>query len=270
MSNLTKRILSALVLIPIILSIIFFSNSLVFTGFIALFAAYAGFEYGKISLGKELITLSYLTGFCSAILALSISSFSNYPWLLLVACPFVSIIVPLSFMFTKVDFSFSVRSMAFAYAGPYYCGILMGFIGLIFTSHINFGPYWVLLLLVGTFMGDTGAYTFGRLFGKSKFSPRLSPKKTWAGAIGGLFTTIFSIALIKYLFIADFSWILLFGLGFCLSIFCQLGDLTESFLKRGIGVKDSGNIIPGHGGFLDRVDALLFGAPVVYLFSILN
>jgi phosphatidate cytidylyltransferase len=76
--------------------------------------------------------------------------------------------------------------------------------------------------------------------------------------------------LIRFFFFPEMTVVLSLSLSFCLSVLCQLGDLSESFLKRGIGVKDSGHLIPGHGGLLDRIDALMFGAPVVFLFSMLQ
>ena len=144
------------------------------------------------------------------------------------------------------------------------------FIYLIFHFNADNGRYFIFLLLLGTFLGDTGAFAFGRLFGKRKLYPKLSPGKTWAGAFGGFAMTFFSVIAVKFLFMPSISLLDAFLLSFLLSISCQIGDLAESFVKRGFNVKDSGNIIPGHGGMLDRIDALMFGAPVVFLFSFLR
>jgi phosphatidate cytidylyltransferase len=147
--------------------------------------------------------------------------------------------------------------------------LLTGFLALLFVSHTD-GSYWVLTLFVAAVLSDTGAYFVGRAFGRRKFSPRISPGKTWAGAYGGLLGTCLAITASKLLFLPQLSWLDVFFLSVPLSVFLQLGDLAESFLKRGFGVKDSSNIIPGHGGVLDRLDAMLFGAPVVFFFSMLK
>jgi len=129
------------------------------------------------------------------------------------------------------------------------------------------GRYWVLLLAAGAFLGDTLAYAAGRSFGKKKLAPRVSPGKTWAGAAGGLLGTMAAVAAAKGFGLNGLQWVDVALLGVPLSILCQLGDLVESLFKRAFGVKDSGRAIPGHGGILDRCDALMFGAPVVFFFS---
>lgn len=119
-------------------------------------------------------------------------------------------------------------------------------------------------LLLMTKLGDIGAYLIGTRFGRTPLIPRISPKKTVEGSVGGL---IFSLggALISKVFL-DFSYPHLLLQGFALNILGQLGDLSESLLKRDCGVKDSGNILPGMGGILDEIDSLLFAAPVYYFY----
>lgn len=128
-------------------------------------------------------------------------------------------------------------------------------------------------LLAATFLGDTGAYFFGRLFGGKKMAPRISPAKTWSGFCGALFGGFVGVVIVEVFALRltfgewQFSnWHFLTGLlGSGVAVFGVLGDLFESLLKRALGVKDSGTLIPGHGGILDRIDALLFTAPVVYI-----
>lgn len=125
------------------------------------------------------------------------------------------------------------------------------------------GRYWIYLLLLGTWASDTFAYFTGRALGKHKITPVLSPKKTWEGAIGGIIGTIITVYVYNLLVLpVELGVILL--LGFFISISSQLGDLVESTLKRQAGIKDSGNLIPGHGGVLDRFDSMLLSAPLVY------
>ena len=194
----------------------------------------------------------------------------SHPVFLLSFLPLSLMILFVAFMFSKSDLRTSLNALSFSFLGLFYCGILICFIYLIFHFNADNGRYFIFLLLLGTFLGDTGAYAFGRLFGKRKLYPKLSPGKTWAGAFGGFAMTFFSVIAIKFLFMPSISLLDTFLLSFLLSISCQIGDLAESFVKRGFNVKDSGNIIPGHGGMLDRIDALMFGAPVVFLFSFLR
>ena len=126
----------------------------------------------------------------------------------------------------------------------------------------------VFLLFVLIWSSDSFAYFTGRLFGKHKMAPKISPKKTWEGFVGGVIFTL----VLGYFIEQKFpelrgNWIIV---GFLVSVFAPIGDLVESQLKRTFGVKDSGNIIPGHGGVLDRLDSFIIAAPVVYLYFILE
>ncbi|MBN9311658.1 MAG: phosphatidate cytidylyltransferase [Chryseobacterium sp. 39-10] len=126
----------------------------------------------------------------------------------------------------------------------------------------------VFFLFVLIWSSDTFAYFTGKFFGKHKMAPKISPKKTWEGFAGGVVLTIILAFFIEKLH-PDLrgNWIVV---GFLVSVFAPLGDLVESQLKRTFGVKDSGNIIPGHGGILDRLDSFMICAPVVYLYFILE
>ena len=126
----------------------------------------------------------------------------------------------------------------------------------------------VFMLFVLIWSSDSFAYFTGRLFGKHKMAPKISPKKTWEGFAGGVFFTL----ILGYFIEQKFpelrgNWMVI---GFLVSVFAPIGDLVESQLKRTFGVKDSGNIIPGHGGVLDRLDSFIIAAPVVYLYFILE
>jgi phosphatidate cytidylyltransferase len=127
------------------------------------------------------------------------------------------------------------------------------------------GLAWTAIAISVTWLNDTAAYLFGRQFGRVKLAPRLSPGKTREGAAAGIVAGTLTAAGATWLFGASISLWVALGVGFVLSIAGQLGDLAESALKRSLGVKDMGALIPGHGGILDRVDALLFTFPVSYL-----
>lgn len=126
----------------------------------------------------------------------------------------------------------------------------------------------VFFLFVLIWSSDSFAYFTGRLFGKHKMAPKISPKKTWEGFAGGvILTIILGYFIEKYFPELRGNWMIV---GLLVSVFAPLGDLVESQLKRTFGVKDSGNIIPGHGGILDRLDSFMVCAPVVYLYFILE
>lgn len=124
---------------------------------------------------------------------------------------------------------------------------------------------WVLVLLLAiVWLGDTGAYYVGKTWGRRKLAPRISPNKTWEGSLAGLLAGVLGAAAWSYWRLGSIEASILV-LAVVVSIAAQIGDLVESLLKRGAGIKDSGNVLPGHGGVLDRLDALLFAAPVMWL-----
>ena len=133
---------------------------------------------------------------------------------------------------------------------------------LILRTDSNFGLAGLLILLSVVWLTDIGAYAFGRLIGGPRLAPSISPGKTWAGAIGGLFLAVVGVLLLTRLMATQppFGAI---ALALFLSTTTQCGDLFESWVKRRFDKKDSGTIMPGHGGILDRIDGLLFAAPVM-------
>ncbi len=128
------------------------------------------------------------------------------------------------------------------------------------------GQSIVLLVLAPACLCDTFALIAGKAFGRHKFAPLVSPQKTVEGFIGALFGSVLGVAAIKWLLIPDINWYLVLGLAVVIWITSPFGDLVESMLKRSCGVKDSGVIIPGHGGILDRLDALIFTGPAAYVY----
>ncbi|HET9920446.1 MAG TPA: CDP-archaeol synthase, partial [Ktedonobacteraceae bacterium] len=129
------------------------------------------------------------------------------------------------------------------------------------------GVWWLLVVLFGVWGSDTGAFFTGRLLGRHKLAPRISPGKTWEGVGGGL--VLGTIATVLFSRPLGIPWYLSVVLGIVISIVAVVGDLAESLIKRQTHVKDSGQIMPGHGGMLDRIDSLLFAVIVVYFFSLI-
>lgn len=169
----------------------------------------------------------------------------------------------------KIPFSnISYTFVGFIYVTVPFCFFYsLGFIQnqAVYNFHL---PLSFLLML---WASDTGAYLFGMKFGKTRLFERHSPKKSWEGFFGGMFTSVV-VSYIISLFFTEINPLVFGGMAILIVSFGTLGDLVESMLKRSLNVKDSGNILPGHGGFLDRFDGLLVAAPVVYtyLYLILN
>jgi phosphatidate cytidylyltransferase len=154
--------------------------------------------------------------------------------------------------------------IAKATLGPVY--VVLPLALLVMIDLLPTGNLWIFYLLTVVFTTDTGAFYFGRLFGKHRLHEAISPNKTWEGALGGLMTAI--IAALFFLKLTglhrlDGSILVLTPI---MSIAGQVGDLLESMLKRNHGIKDSGLILPGHGGLLDRIDGLLFAIPVLFIY----
>ncbi|WP_054669538.1 phosphatidate cytidylyltransferase [Lentilactobacillus senioris] len=168
-------------------------------------------------------------------------------------------------VFSKNRFSFDDAGVLTL--GMLYIGI--GFHYFLTARHVGLTMLLYALFIVWT--TDSGAYIFGRMFGKHKLAPpHVSPNKTWEGSIyGSLFGTIICSIWAWFFPIPGFSGILMVLVTLCLSIVGQFGDLVESSLKRYYGVKDSGKILPGHGGILDRFDSLLFVLPTLHLLGII-
>ncbi len=129
------------------------------------------------------------------------------------------------------------------------------------------GAQWIFLLLTIVWFGDTTAYAFGRLLGRHKLYPAVSPGKTVEGALGGLVGNVGAVVLARLWYMPELPWSAAAALAIPAGVLGQVGDLCESLLKRAYGVKDSGRVLPGHGGMLDRVDALMFAAPYTYLYA---
>ncbi|HTO98025.1 MAG TPA: phosphatidate cytidylyltransferase [Myxococcales bacterium] len=155
------------------------------------------------------------------------------------------------------------RRVGLAVLGAAYPGLLLS--ALLPLRRFPQGEWWILLALAVTWLNDSFAYFTGRAFGRRKLYERISPSKTWEGALGGLAGSILGAVVIACIWIPALpAWgAALIGLG--AAVLGPVGDLSESMLKRAFGAKDSGRLLPGHGGLLDRIDALLFNAPFVLL-----
>ena len=153
----------------------------------------------------------------------------------------------------------AVACMTVFYAGL--CGACLGWLRVLPGDDL--GIRLLFFFLATIWAGDSGAYYVGSKLGRHKMSPRISPNKTWEGLAGGVATTFAAAAAAKLLFALPIPWLHIGGLAVILAVAAPLGDLVESQFKRDTRVKDSSSLIPGHGGFLDRTDSLLYAAPPV-------
>ncbi len=160
------------------------------------------------------------------------------------------------------DFEKHFREFVFCLFGLLY----LTFIPLYFPllSDSGYSVHWTILFLVIVWSGDTGAYFAGRAYGKRKLFPTISPKKTWEGFAGGVALGLVVTIIYKLLVFQKMSWGAAIVTPLMVGTVAPIGDLAESFLKRAYDLKDSGSLLPGHGGVLDRFDAVLFGLPIMY------
>ncbi len=287
--NLLSRIAVAAIAIPIILWICYTGGLWLF-GMIALFAAVATWEFlqgEKISPRSLLYWLSYLAvAGCFAVAVVAVP-FDDLIQERFISLSFViylvvgGVVILPYFLLSGMILAMGKDQPADLFRrysrllwGVTYIGALYPVVYLIGNDY-TLGSYVeparngdLLLLLFGIlWVGDTAAMGIGKLFGKHKLAPAVSPNKTVEGLVGGYVGAI-AVSLIvwywKFPFIPVYHFIVL---GFVCSLFGQLGDLVESMWKRSLGLKDSSGIIPGHGGVLDRFDSLLFAAPVLYYYS---
>ncbi|MDR1160581.1 MAG: phosphatidate cytidylyltransferase [Syntrophomonadaceae bacterium] len=208
-----------------------------------------------------------------------VSNFKILPYVLFIIIFFAPILdvyanlsVVLFLLLTSLVFVIAypgtdMKDMALCFWMPVYAGFLLSYI--LKIQFLNSSFYLLLLTFIITWCSDIGGYIFGRLLGKHKLAPRLSPKKTWEGCLGCLFLTVLGCVLFNFFaagLIFNYSYAYAVVLGVTGSMAAQLGDLMISGVKRTFKVKDSGSLIPGHGGVLDRFDSFLLVLPVVYYF----
>lgn len=243
------------------------------------------FEMGKKSPFQNTLKLPALILVTALFIPLLIQTLAHfYPsvnntfWYLIVDSPLILILWGLLivtigifsywiFKKERIDFVFK-RTFLFNF---FYPVLPMWVLAMAYTLTNNFDKQLLLIVLLPIYLNDTLAYVSGRIFGKRPMIPSVSPKKTWEGFIGGLLGAALVMLAILY-FVGYFTTqnaLAIVIISALASILATLGDLFESKLKRSIGIKDSGNILPGHGGILDRIDAMLFVAPVLFILLIL-
>lgn len=260
--NTLTRLATALVGIPILLYFMFWAPEWAFQTLVLLAIALAAHELMKMTMqdARE----AYLAGVVSTVQLAVVLSFTTdrLPLLLSVlAIVVVGVLVPLV---RPEPFDRAGFRLAWLVAGPFYVGGLFG--SLARLHQFDHGGSWVLLAMWIAWASDTGAYFAGRFFGKHKLAPKVSPAKTVEGALGGLLASLTGAFAAHFWFLPTLPLVDALVLVAIANVLGQSGDLVESLIKRSTGVKDSGNILPGHGGMLDRVDALMFTSTACWVY----
>lgn len=255
---LVTRVLTAAVGIPILLAIAY-AGGIWWDGLIVILAVICNFEMLRIADTRSKLIIILASLVC-AILVLSplIRTVSLPAW-----WPLLGLVIIIGVLL-KVNYRIDALQLGWAWFSTLYIGLLFSYaVAINHKAEDSFMAILMIFLL--TWASDTGAYFAGRFLGKHKLSPSLSPNKTWEGSIGGALTTM----LIAWALLSGhlgWQWALIFGL--IASILAQMGDMFESLLKRYFGAKDSGKMLPGHGGVFDRFDSFLLTAPLVFYFLI--
>jgi phosphatidate cytidylyltransferase len=261
-----KRALVAAILLPIGLAAIW-AGGWYLTALVAVFMCLAAWEFGTLFRqgGLQPVRLLMVAGCLLLVVGRQFNGFESTPWM-------ISLLILLAMTYHLVMYERgrdqAGTDFALTLAGIFY----IGWLGAYFISLRNLpeGMWWLLIVLLGVMIADSGAYFIGRAYGRHLLTPRLSPKKTWEGYFGGIVVALVIMPVLGYLvhLIAgpDSGITPLRGLiiGLVMCVVPTLGDLGESMIKRQVGVKDSGNILPGHGGAFDRVDSWLWAVVLGY------
>ncbi|MCY6958263.1 phosphatidate cytidylyltransferase [Clostridium brassicae] len=261
-----KRYLGAVLLSPLI--IVLFAGG-VYLKYVVMFLSLMGmYEFFKIVQSKGIRPIS---GICYLVCIIYYVFFigkdpTNYKnvFSILVIAMIIMLCIPI------ISEEYSFIDVAITIFGFLYIAVLLSFIVQVNKKH--FGNYLVWLIFISSWLCDTSAYYVGKYFGKNKLCPRISPKKTIEGSIGGLLGSTISCGLYGAFIISKGVNIPLYNfylIGIICGVLGQFGDLVASSIKRHTGVKDFGDVIPGHGGILDRFDSILFASAVVYYYIII-
>lgn len=260
---LKTRILTALIGIPILM-LFLITEPLILAALSALVIVIGMKEYYeavKIKGKKLLCFTGYLFGGIFAFGAW----FGKEIYMLIIFILFIALCLQMIFNYPETDTDsvskiiFSIVYISFFLSNANYIRIMK-----------PYGEYYIWLMFLGAFITDSCAYFVGKAAGRHKLCPKISPKKTVEGAVGGIIGTGITFIGFAYvvntLFKTDFGFIRIFILGLAVAAASELGDLTASVIKRRYKIKDFGNILPGHGGILDRCDSIILVAPVMYLY----
>lgn len=267
-----KRILTALIVLPVLIASILVSWLWpVFVG-LALIAMVAGlYEFWWLARRRKMKP-DVVVGFTAAAALFILFYFNDLSVDILLILILFTIAVLAAAMLKGAPFDDMIASVGATVMGVLYVVMLGGHLVALrastepyLTPHVADLLCFFFLVIMGS---DTGAYYTGRALGRHKLAPSISPGKTWEGAVGGMAASLLMAVIAHFWFFPELSLKAALPLAAVMNVLGVIGDLTESALKRGAGAKDAAQLLPGHGGFLDRLDSLLFNAPVIYYFGL--
>lgn len=268
MSNFLKRIISGTLFVGVILGSIILGRFSFFVVFLLLMIATLHefyritfkarlrpqYHYG-ITLGTLLFVVCYMH---------AIGKLGSYVFL-----GFVPLLLSIFIIELYRGRQKPIHNIASTLLGIFYVALPFALLNYFALSYASYSIGYKTNILIGFFVltwaNDSGAYAFGVSLGRNKLFPKVSPKKSWEGLIGGIFTTMLAAWLLSlfYFEVSSFNWL---AIGFIVAVMSVFGDLVASMFKRSVNVKDSGKFLPGHGGLLDRFDCILLSAPVVFVY----
>lgn len=266
-SQLRQRLLSAAVFIPILFVIIWFGPLWLFSLLIAAVALLGAIEFYRLAThgGWQPLTILGVIFVLFFIVNLYFQELRATPIATAILIP-TAVALPLLWLLLRSRGEKTLANWLWTVGGIFYIGWMLGhFIPL---RELEQGRDWVILALFATFAADSGAYLIGRAWGRHSMVPKISPGKTWEGTFAGLIAGIAAAVALSAILGLPVSYWQVSILGFLIAAVAFVGDLVESMLKRSTGVKDSGRLIPGHGGILDRLDSVVFTVVLVYYYVV--
>ena len=260
-----QRLITALVALPILILYVFYASLGLFAGLLFVLSALALQEFYRMALPET----RRLEGSLSIVAGVSCCVgmvYAESPPAILLSLVLPFIFVAVVYLFRFQDMQAVSRDLSVSLLGILYVPVLLAHAVLL--RMLPDGRNWVFLVLFIVMTSDSFAYFIGKKFGRHRLYEAVSPKKSIEGSLGGLAGGVLGAALFKACFFSGLSGLDVIVLGTAVGVFSQVGDLVESLLKRSFGVKDSGALIPGHGGILDRLDSLLFAFPLTYYYAV--
>jgi phosphatidate cytidylyltransferase len=261
-SSHVKRWVTGIVAVPVLFSILYFAPEPVFAGFILLVTAVAVLEYNRLVFGRDgamekraLMLFGLLAPLAAAMAG---------PAAILAVAVLSSLLVFVLTLFGVREGALDLNPLARYVLGYLYLPVMLSHFILLRGG--GQGVAWIFFVIVLAFSGDIAAFYAGRTFGRRKLMPLVSPGKTVEGLLGLAAGSVAGCLIYRHFFLPGVPAAHIAAIGLAGGIFGQLGDLFESLIKRASGAKDSGGILPGHGGILDRLDCLLFIVPFVYYY----
>lgn len=258
-----KRVITGF-LIAIVVGLAIWLGDPVITILASLVAALAAYEYFRIVKTENIQPLTYFGVVFSVLFVLNAHSPFNFTLPLILV---LSALIPLIWMIFRRNKDNSFISWSWTVTGILYTGFLISFY--INIRALEHGMGWLFLVLTCSAICDAFAYVVGSKFGRHALASSVSPGKTWEGSAGGLGASILFAVIVSLIFNLPLYYWQMIVAGIMIGVLSQLGDLVESILKRNMQTKDTGNLLPGHGGVLDRIDSHLLVAPVAYYLIVL-